>query len=67
VKLNWKAGSVGELRIIEPPPPMGTNLGSTESAIAREDETPRKIRLRNHREKFMSNPSRAHTSLRTLL
>jgi hypothetical protein len=56
---------VGEVRTIEPPPPMGINLGSTESAMEIDAVSPRTIKARHDREIFMGAP-RTDTLVRNI-
>src|SRR6266852_611145 len=56
VKLPVKFGSFREWSSIEQQPPPSLATGSTESAMAMEDERPSRIRLKNQREIFMNRP-----------
>jgi hypothetical protein len=52
----WKFGSFALMSFVEQQPPCSLATGSTESAIATEDESPSKIRITIQREKFINNP-----------
>jgi hypothetical protein len=55
----WELGS-GKKRPVEPPPPPSLPLGSTVSASAAADDSPRRIRIRQQRKLFTGAPP--HTS-----
>ena len=54
--VNAKFGSFGEKRPVASVPPCNPIVGSTPSAMAMEDDSPRKIKAKNQREIFTASP-----------